>query len=276
VATWTTRASMACKGSGVQIPSALPQVRGPLRLRPLLIRPLGQQMGSNLCCQADPVVRRGWVLSLSSPGSPEPAAGGWVVSHGFAACCGRTVCPSVARPQDLLPGNGLGSGLGRRHQFHPPGKRAWQPVARLESSPAAKTDGGNRLEPLILAVFSRVRLIRPRPAWFACVAFTLVSRGVAALVIQGGTGPCGSVQISWAEQPAESGPRAYVSGWSRVSLMPPARPASHARRWSSISNRRPLRRASETHCRDAPGLIPLCSRRCRRTLALGRPHLRRA
>jgi hypothetical protein len=25
-------------------------------------------MGSNLCCQADPVVRRGWVLSLSSPG----------------------------------------------------------------------------------------------------------------------------------------------------------------------------------------------------------------
>jgi len=162
------------------------------------------------------------------------------------------------------------------HQFHPPGWRAWQPVARLESSPAAKTDGGNRLEPLILAVFIRVRLIRLRPAWFACVAFALVSRGVAALVIQGGTGPCGSVQISWAEQPAESGPRAYVSGWSRVSLMPPARPASHARRWSSIPNRRPLRRASETHCRDAPGLIPLCSRRCRRTLALGRPHLRRA
>ena len=76
------------------------------------------------------------------PGSPGlPAAGGSVVSHAFAACCGRTVCPSVARPQDLLPGNGLGSGLGRRHQSHPPGKRAWQPVARLESSPAAKSDG---------------------------------------------------------------------------------------------------------------------------------------
>jgi hypothetical protein len=30
---------MACKGSGVQIPSAPPQVRGPVRLRPLLNRP---------------------------------------------------------------------------------------------------------------------------------------------------------------------------------------------------------------------------------------------
>ena len=27
------------------------------------------------------------------------------------------------------------------HQFHPPGRRAWQPVARLELSPAAKSDG---------------------------------------------------------------------------------------------------------------------------------------
>jgi hypothetical protein len=46
-----------------------------------------------------------------------------------------------------------------------------------------------------LAVFSRVRLIRVRPARYARVAFALVSRGPGGLIIQGDAGSCGFVQI---------------------------------------------------------------------------------
>ena len=45
---------MACKGSGVQIPSAPPQVSGLSAVdRPRIAR-LGQQIGSNLLWKADP------------------------------------------------------------------------------------------------------------------------------------------------------------------------------------------------------------------------------
>jgi hypothetical protein len=39
-----------------------------------------------------------------------------------------------------------------------------------------------------------------RPPWFAWAAFALVSRHLDGLVIQGGSGSCGSMQIRWAEQ----------------------------------------------------------------------------
>jgi hypothetical protein len=48
---WPTRVSiavMACKGSGVQISSAPPQVRGPSGLDHPRIARLRQQIGSNL------------------------------------------------------------------------------------------------------------------------------------------------------------------------------------------------------------------------------------
>jgi hypothetical protein len=50
---------MACKGSGVQIPSAPPQVNGPLRRRPPRIPALAQQIPSNCQCVADTVVQGG-------------------------------------------------------------------------------------------------------------------------------------------------------------------------------------------------------------------------
>ena len=51
-----------------------------------------------------------------------------------------------------------------------------------------------------LAVFSRVRLVRFRPAWFAAVAFPLVSKDPGDLSVQGDTGLCGPVQGSRAER----------------------------------------------------------------------------
>ena len=148
---------------------------------------------------------------------------------------------------------------------------------RLESSPAANGDGRGSARTADPSGF-QPGATHPSPS--GMVRLRRIHTGQQGCSWIGHSGWYGAVRLG-ADQLgrtlAESRPRAYVSGWSRVSLMPPARPASHARRWSSISNRRPLRRASETHCRDAPGLIPLCcSRRCRRTLALGRPHLRPA
>jgi hypothetical protein len=49
---------MACKGSGVQIPSAPPQVRGRIRPRPFLDRP-PRQIGSNHRCAGRSVAHRG-------------------------------------------------------------------------------------------------------------------------------------------------------------------------------------------------------------------------
>src|SRR5215217_4212977 len=55
------------QGVGVQIPSAPPQVRGPC---PPSTVPELPASGSKLFCPADPVVRRGRALSVSSPGRP--------------------------------------------------------------------------------------------------------------------------------------------------------------------------------------------------------------
>jgi hypothetical protein len=76
------------------------------------------------------------------PGSPGPAGGRRLGRFSWLRSLLWPHCVSQCGPAPRSPtGNGLGSGLGRRHQSHPPGKRAWQPVARLESSPAAKSDG---------------------------------------------------------------------------------------------------------------------------------------
>ena len=161
---WTTRRAadgMACKGSGVQIPSAPPQVRGPLRLRPLLIRPPraadGQQ--SVLPGRSGRPTRLGAVAVVARVARGLPAAGGWVVSHGFAACCAALCVPVWPGPKISYPATGR---IWPRptHQFHPPGRRAWQPVAGLESSPAAKSDGRESARTADPCGFSPVLVIR--------------------------------------------------------------------------------------------------------------------
>jgi hypothetical protein len=58
------------QGIGVQIPSAPTRSEALSAVdRPRIAR-LGQQIGSKLFCPADPVVRRGRALSVSSPGRP--------------------------------------------------------------------------------------------------------------------------------------------------------------------------------------------------------------
>jgi hypothetical protein len=46
--------------------------------------------------------------------------------------------------------------------------------------------------------FQPVRRIQISPAWFARVAYALVSKGPSELIIQSNTSSCDSVQISWA------------------------------------------------------------------------------
>jgi hypothetical protein len=67
--------SMACKGSGVQIPSAPPQVRGPIGPRPSRITRFRQQIGAIAVAQADPTARgRCWARPAArrSPRWPAP------------------------------------------------------------------------------------------------------------------------------------------------------------------------------------------------------------
>ena len=66
------------------------------------------------------------------------------------------------------------------------------------SPPAVVHWAGDRTADL--AVFSRVRLVRFSPAWFAAVAFPLVSKDPGDLSVQGDTGLCGPVQGSRAER----------------------------------------------------------------------------
>ena len=51
--------SMACKGSGVQIPSAPPQVRGPLRRRPVRISTFAPHRRNNRPCAANALIQSG-------------------------------------------------------------------------------------------------------------------------------------------------------------------------------------------------------------------------
>jgi hypothetical protein len=71
---------------------------------------------------------------------------------------------------------------------------------RVEPAELDEAGGQGRDRTADLAVFSRVRLVQLRAAWFGRVASALVSRGAGGSVVQDGAGPCGSVQISWAER----------------------------------------------------------------------------
>jgi hypothetical protein len=66
---------MACKGSGVQIPSAPPQVRGPLHRRPPANPGLAQQIRSNRQCAADALVQGG-VTRVTIAGVLQPGGEG--------------------------------------------------------------------------------------------------------------------------------------------------------------------------------------------------------
>jgi hypothetical protein len=55
-----------------------------------------------------------------------------------------------------------------------------------------------------------VRDIQIRPAWFACVASALISRGAGGLVVQSDTGSCSAVgQNSGRSAPADVDPGTF-------------------------------------------------------------------
>jgi hypothetical protein len=75
---------------------------------------------------------------------------------------------------------------------------SWRRLS-AEAAELGEPGGQGRDRTADLAVFSRARLVRRRPARFACVAFALVGTGADRLIVQGDTGSCGSMQISRAE-----------------------------------------------------------------------------
>jgi hypothetical protein len=87
---------MACKGSGVQIPSAPPQVRGPVRPRPSPNRPPRaadrQQSGS---ASPGPTAQSGSDTTALARTSPYRA----LPQRGTTASLGSTMRPSVVRPR---------------------------------------------------------------------------------------------------------------------------------------------------------------------------------